>query len=165
VLTVSLLGAWLAASPTALEITADAAQARSLPDGRRVVLVVTAHNPGRNALVFLPQAVSLVFNGEGARLQRYDEGPPLPPLCFEARTLPEGASARLELVAMTTDSTWQIPAGGGQRANWFLRRPGRYRVEIRYAVRESTLQSDAPCRSGPVWKGELVIGPVEVDLP
>jgi hypothetical protein len=164
-LTVSVLGAWLAVSAPALEITADAAKARSLPDGRRVVLVVTAHNRGRDPLVFLPQAVSLVFTGEGARLQRYDEGPPLPSPCFEARTLPGGASTRLELIATPSDSTWQMPAGGGQRANWFLPRPGRHRAQIRYVVTDGAVEPDAPCRSGPVWKGELVTGPIEVVLP
>jgi hypothetical protein len=157
--------ALLAAPPPGLEIALEVSAAPPLADGRRTVLVVTARNPGREAIVFLPQALSVTFTGPGARLQRFDEGPPLAPIWFEPRTLAPGSSTSLELVATLTDSAWQLSAGGGQRANWFLQRPGRYGATVRYAVPEAAVPPGASLPAGVVWTGELSAGPVTLSLP
>jgi hypothetical protein len=163
--TVALLVALLAAPPPGLEIALEASLAPPLPDGRRAMLVVTARNVGQGEIVFLPQALSLTFTGPGARLQRYDEGPPLPPIWFEPRTLAPGRSTRLELVATLTDTAWQLSAGGGQRANWFLQRPGRYGATVRYAVPQAAVPPGTSLPAGQIWTGELTAGPVSLSLP
>jgi hypothetical protein len=163
--TVALLLALLAAPPPGLEIALDVSPAPPLADGRRALLVVTARNVGRENIVFLPHALSLTITGPGARLQRYDEGPPLAPIWFEPRTLAPGSSTRLELVATLTDSAWQLSAGGGQRANWFLQWPGRYGATVRYAVPEAAFPPGTSLPAGVVWTGELSAGPVSLSLP
>lgn len=161
----ALVVALLAAPLPALEIAVDAAHPRALPDGQRVVLVVTARNAGREDVVFLPRAVSVTFTGAGARLQRYDEGPALPPLTFGARTVPRGASTTVEIVATPSDGAWQVSAGAGLRANWFLPRPAKVTAVVKYSVPEGASPPGITLPAGVVWTGELQATPVVIELP